>query len=121
MSKKLLTSILATGVLIAVLVPAGPATAGGAADTAPRQKCASPQGAIPGTGGIYSLRATATSCRTAKLVVKKFHTKYDKNFKSSQMARGFSCTSELTGGYEGLMVSCKRGSSKVKWTAYLAM
>jgi hypothetical protein len=84
-----------------------------------RKMCAGNRGDVPGTGGIYSLRSRNVSCSKARKVVKKFHTKYNRNYESRQRARGFSCKSHPTGGYEGLIVSCKRGSKIVKWTAYL--
>ena len=98
-----------------------PATASGqpAYELALRQDCQGNSGTVPGTNGIYSLRTRKTSCRNARRVVRKFHTKRAGSSDNTIMARGYSCQARYTEGYEGLTVSCRRSSRRVKWTAYL--
>ncbi len=118
MGKRNVPATIAALVFLVIGV-SGPAAASAKPSAELRQMCVGNKGTVPGTNGIYSLRASNTSCRTARLVVRKFHTKQSNSGGFSHLARGFRCNSNLTAGSEGLMVRCRRGTSRVSWTAYL--
>ena len=111
--------LFAIGLVCALGVSLSVAGTAEAQDLRSRQTCRGNVGTVPGTDGIYSLVAKNSSCRQARLVVKKFHTKHARTGSYRIRARGYRCDSGLTGGYEGLMVSCRRGARRVSWTAYL--
>lgn len=121
MTRRILTVLLTAIALVGGAITSSTAAAAGTPDSSLplRKSCQGNRGVVPGTNGIYSLRATRTSCRNARLVVKKFHTKRANSGRNTLRARGYLCMAHYTAGYEGLVVNCRRGSRRVTWTAYL--
>lgn len=94
----------------------------GAASPSKTRRCASNQGPVAGVVAIHNLQAKRASCRKARRVVKRFHAKFNGSYqKYSFRVLGFRCHGRMTGGYEGLIVSCRRANQRIRWIGQLAL
>jgi len=108
------------GLLLSMLLITSQAPASNASSSTLRKTCPGNTGHVAGTDGIYTLKAKAVSCNRAHKIVHKYHARESESGNTKQRAYGFKCEGHLTGGYEGLIVKCKRGHRRVSWTAYIS-